>query len=283
MKLLCAFVAMGLLFALYDEGMAQSPLDEITSLAANSKCAAYNWKDRGVAPKAYMRGMALVFAKAVCEPARSDVKIVSEARGTPGTNADQTDALTWYDKKFTALNMPNDHSAVDTLRHAYVLLIGLGMSESSGKHCTGRDLSADFNGADSAEAGLFQTSWGVHKHSQALTELTDQYTADRSKCLLGVFKQGVQCACCDAINWGDARHPEDKEGMRWQRLTKTCPVFAAEYAAVVLRVSGGAKGEFGPFQRGETEVRPECDSMLTQVQKVTQMKPAICAALKALK
>ena len=67
--------------------------------------------------------------------------------------------------------MPNDKDGIDTLRHTYALMIGLGMRESSGAFCTGRDTSQNFNQADSAEAGLFQTSFGVSKVDKTLIEL----------------------------------------------------------------------------------------------------------------
>ena len=35
--------------------------------------------------------------------------------------------------------MRNDVSGIDTLRHLFVLMIGLGMRELSGRYCEGRD------------------------------------------------------------------------------------------------------------------------------------------------
>lgn len=267
---------------------AQSPLDALSDLAAKSSCAAYEWKhDQGVLeePKSYIRGMALVYAKAVCEMERSDVRVVSAARGAPGTAAEEYDALTWYESKFKDLDMPNDKTGIDTLRHTYTLLIGLGMLESSGRYCLGRDLSQDFNWADGAEAGPFQTSWGVHEKHAVLDELTARYTgynenSRKAKCLLGTFRQKVHCSDVDRISWGDGRLKQDKPGMQWQRLTKTCPAFAAEYAAVVVRVSGGSKGEFGPLRSQNAEVRSECDDMLKEIQRRAQANPAICDAFK---
>ena len=89
----------------------QSPLDQTGAIAAGSKCASVSH-----APKAYMRGIALVFAKTVCQPERADVKIVSAAKGAPGTGSDRTDALTWYDSKFHKLGMSNAQDGVGTLR-----------------------------------------------------------------------------------------------------------------------------------------------------------------------
>src|SRR5215510_10940482 len=269
-----AAAAWMLLLSLYGYATAQSPLDEIGSLVAHSKCAAIHWKDRGVAPQAYIRGLALVFARAVCQSDRSDVKVVSGARGNPGTSADLTDALTWYDAQFFELGMPNDQEGIDTLRHTYALMIGLGMQETSGKYCSGRDKSADFSTADSAEAGVFQTSWGVHKANDTLGGLFGWYSANRDGCLLEVFRQNVQCTAWDAKTWGEGK------GADWQKLTKACPAFATEYAAVVVRASGGAKGEFGPVRKRQVELQTACDAMLSQVQALTRSKPEMCAALK---
>lgn len=251
-----------------------SPLDQIAQIAADSNCAATNWEDRGVAKKAYFRGMALVFAKAICQPDRPDVKIVGAARGTPGTTSDRTDGLTWYDAKFQSLGMSNANDGVDTLRHAYALLIGLGMRESSGKYCVGRDRSADFSSADSAEAGLFQTSWGAHIASTAMSDLFSKYKSDQKGCFFEVFSNHVACSAWDAKTWGSGT------GADWQRLTKSCPGFAAEYAAVLLRTSGGKKGEFGPIRTRKAQVLRECDSMLSQIQALIAAKPQLCDALK---
>ncbi len=252
---------------------APSAADQIAAIAADSSCARINWPGRGFAPKAYMRGMALVFARAVCQAERADVRVVSAARATPGPETNKTDALTWYDAQYAALGMSNATDGVDTLRHAYTLLIGLGMRESSGQHCVGRDRSADFTAADSAEAGLFQTSFGARNRHATMAALYEKYKADQSACLLDTFKRGVSCPAEDAENFGTG------EGNRWQQLTKTCPAFATEYAAVLFRVHGGRKGEFGPLRNRAAQVRPVCDAMLKQVQDLVRLNPQMCSAL----
>jgi hypothetical protein len=54
------------------------------------------------------------------------------------------------------LGMDNSADGVDTLRHLFALQLGLGMRESSGQYCCGRDMSADNVSAETCEAGLFQ-------------------------------------------------------------------------------------------------------------------------------
>lgn len=50
-------------------------------------------------------------------------------------------------------------------------------------------------------------------------------------------------------------------------------------AAVLLRTTGGTKGEFGPIRRKQVELRPECDGMLLEVQKFVQSNPVVCSLL----
>lgn len=261
----------------YGSGLASaqtpSPVEQISSIAADSACARVEWKNRGVAPRAYMRGMALVFARAVCQQGRDDVKVVSAARTPSSPDALKTDALTWYDQTFAALGMNNGAAGVDTLRRAYTLMIGLGMRESSGQYCVGRDRSADFTSAESAEAGLFQTSYGARTKHPAMEALYAKYKADQGACLLDTFKNRVSCPAKDAENFGQG------EGRAWQELTKRCPAFSAEYAAVLIRVHGGSKGEFGPLRNRAAQVLPVCNTMLKRVQDYVQSNPQVCSGL----
>ena len=214
--------------------------------------------------------MALVYGRAYCNQARSDVVVVSKAK----TTDDVHDALAWYSAIFANLGMKNDVAGVDTLRHAYTLLIGLGMRESSGEHCCGRDGSADNVASDTCEAGAWQTSYNSHSFSMELSKLFDKYKADSSGCRLDVFEEGVTCNAANWKNWGTGA-----DGLEFQQLTKKCPAFAAEYTAVMLRVSGGSKGHYGPLRRREAEVRPECDTMYKNVQALIDKNPAACGAL----
>lgn len=248
---------------------------QIETIAASSSCAKTQWKDRGLARPGYFKGMAVVFAKSLCEMQRDDVRIVS-ARPLDGEEANKKDALAWYATVFDNASMKNDRAGPDTLRHAYTLLIGLGMRESSGKHCVGRDRSANFSSADSAEAGLFQTSWGGRRSSPVLSELFEKYRANPTGCLLNTFSQNVRCSEWDARTWGTGT------GAQWQELTKSCPAFATEYAAVMLRTSGGSRGEFGPLRNRAAELTPACDAMLAKVQAVVEQNAKACDQLRTI-
>lgn len=250
-------------------------------MASKSKCAAHSWSfNRGIAPKSYIEGVALVFARAVCQPERSDVRVVSASMDK---TARPNDALVVYAEDFEAAGMPNGKAGVDALRHSYALLIGLGMMESSGKYCEGRDVSECFTTADDAESGLFQTSFGAHTHSPAMDDLFKAYGADQSHCMLDLFKDLLKCRIvgshnpkCPSVN---SDVTGTGPGADWQKLTKSCPAFATEYAAVVLRTNGGQHGEFNPIRKKQAELRPECDSMLQSVQSFVQQHPEVCSAL----
>ena len=243
------------------------PLEPITRIAAASAIARYVWKDRGVAPAGYIKGMALVYARVYCKLRSGDAAALEMARArTADTNRD---ALAWCNDIFSAAGMNNDVPGVDTLRHLFVLLIGLGMRESSGKYCEGRDRSARNTTADTAEAGLFQTSFNARTASPLLPMLFAQYSAHPSG-FLEIFREHVRCSAPDLENFGLG------DGREFQRLSKQCPAFAAEFAAVALR---HIRTHWGPINRKAAEVRPECDALLRQVQALVDASPGICAAL----
>jgi hypothetical protein len=136
-----------------------APFDQILHIAEQSPIVSFRWKDRGVAPRGYIKGMSLVYARVYCKVKGGDLGALEMAKTESG-NPDR-DALTWYAATFADLGMDNHAAGPDTLRHLFVLLIGLGMRESSGRHCEGRDRSASNVTADTAEAGLFQTSFNA--------------------------------------------------------------------------------------------------------------------------
>src|SRR5262245_26530356 len=133
-------------------------IGELQKIASESKCITHQWKNkRGVAPSSYIKGMGLVYARALCNRNSEDVAIASVP---VDVSEKEKDALAAYEEEFKNTGMPND-TPVNILRHNYALLIGLGMMESSGKYCEGRDVSQCFVKAENAEAGLFQTSFGA--------------------------------------------------------------------------------------------------------------------------
>lgn len=254
---------------------------KIRSDAGTSACARYEWLHRRLlAPRSYIEGMAVSFARAVCHPDRDGFKTASAAADL---SRDSNDALYVYDAKFRSLGMRNDVSGPDVLRHSYTLLLGLGMMESSGKFCEGRDVSQCFIKAENAEAGLFQTSYGAKRVSPALPALFEAYSRNRKDCMPETFSGRFSCPIRKSKNKKCPMETSDiagtGPGADWQRLTKSCPGFAVDYGVVVLRKNGGPNGEFNPIRKGQAEVRPECDRMFKAVADFVQNNPAVCSSL----
>lgn len=239
----------------------------ITAIAASSVVAKYNWKDRGKAKIGYMKGMALVFARVYCKLKAGVPAAVEMAKANTGVG--KKDALAWYDPEFQALGMDNSKSGPDTLRHLFTLLLGLGMRESSGRYCEGRDQSASNTTAETAEAGLFQTSYNARNASPLLPALFADYSANPSG-FVDVFKEGVVCKPKDWENFGTG------PGRDFQELSKTCPAFAAEFAAVGLR---NVRGHWGPIKNKHAEVLQISDTMFRDVQNLMDSQPQLCAAV----
>jgi len=198
-----------------------------------------------------------MFAVAQRKLAQGDPAAVEMSRAASSDS--HRDALAHYASRFAALGMRNDVSGIDTLRHLFVLMIGLGMRESSGRYCEGRDRSASNTSADSAEAGLFQMSWDAHGASRQIPRLLDEYQANGGGGYREIFCEGVTPHRGDLDNCGSGT------GLRFQQLCKDCPGFAVETAAVGLR---NLRTHWGPINRREAELRQEADDMLQQVQRL---------------
>lgn len=244
------------------------PIARITRIAADSAIARFGWADRGRAPIGYIKGMALTYARVHCNLLTGDAFAADMARADSGDGG--RDALAWYHDVFAAAGMHNGSDGADTLRHLFVLLVGLGMRESSGRHCEGRDVSAANTTAETAEAGLFQTSFNARTASPLLPQLFARYRQNPSG-FLDVFAEGVTCSAADLQNFGAG------DGREFQQLSKDCPAFAAEFTAVALR---HIRTHWGPITRRAAQVRPECDEMLRAVQEVVDTTPGIEAALR---
>jgi hypothetical protein len=255
---------------------AAGVVDQITTLAAQSRIAQYKWLDnsgnRGKAPMAYFKGMAVVYARVYCKFKAGDPAAVDMARKK--TDDAAHDALALYDPAFAQLGLSNDSDGVDTLRHLFVLLTGLGVRESSGYHCRGRYMGQDFSHADDAEAGLFQTAYSLrNKYPSILNPLIQHYT-DNPSGFVEIFSAGITCGAQDWKNWGDP----SEAGYKLQQLTKTCPAFAAEYAAVGMRHS---LRSWGPLKSSDPlkkpEIVPDCDTLYTGVEAIMESAPGLCS------
>jgi hypothetical protein len=227
----------------------------IAKLAQNSELASHEWSGRGKAPMGYVKGLAVMFAVCQRKLSVSDPIAVAMAKAMkPG--ADHTDALAWYSEQFSSAGMSNDVDGIDTLRHLFVLMYGLGMRESSGKYCEGRDRSASNTTADTAEAGVFQMSYDAHVATPFIDQLLDAYLSMGGG-YRSIFAEGVRCTDTDLANYGSGR------GLEFQKACKEMPGFAVEAAAVGLRF---IRRHWGPINRKEAELVKSADDLLKLVQ-----------------
>ncbi|MGY4305161.1 hypothetical protein ACVIJ6_002404 [Bradyrhizobium sp. USDA 4369] len=245
---------------------SQGPIAAITAIAMRSRSARLSWRDRGIAPVGYIKGMAVVFARVSLKLKIGDPAAIDMAKANSGDAA--RDALAWYDDVFRAAGMDNSKGGLDTLRHLFVLLIGLGMRESIGRYCEGRDRAANSTD-EQAEAGLFSSSLATQNASPLLTPLFQQYLA-RPSGFSEIFREGVTCTSSNMENFGNGA------GKEFQKLSKERPAFAVEHAGVVLR---NARRAYGPINQKKVEVRTECNAMLQRVQSFLETQQELFAEL----
>jgi len=237
---------------------------DVKNIAKTSKIAKFSWPDRGVAPTGYVEGMALSFAQDVVRLKANHPTVVEMAKAR--TNSDK-DALNVYKDEYHQLGMWNEHSGIDTLRHLYVMMLSSGMLESSGEHCCGRDQSASNVSSDTAEAGLFQTSYNAHSASDPeFDDVMDEFMANHATCYLDDFAQGVSCSESDWECYGSGR------GFQFQQLCKNCPMFAVETHGLTLR---NLCNHYGPCNRGEYVLKTDADSMFHDVQGYIEGQPVV--------
>jgi uncharacterized protein (TIGR02594 family) len=246
--------------------LSADTINRLVQLAGSSDLARCSWSGRGAAPPGYIKGMAVAYANVYAKWKKGDTAAAVMAAPNSGDSA--RDALAWYDAQFAALglsNGPDDAKNGDVLRHLFVLLTGLGMRESSGRCCEGRDLSASNTTADTAEAGLFQQSWNSRFASSELPKLFAEYSANPQG-FYAIFSDGVTPHAGDLDDFGSG------DGAAFQALCKSCPAFAVEAAAVGLRT---IRTHWGPINRQEAELRSEADHLFQQVQGIVDAALAV--------
>jgi peptidoglycan hydrolase-like protein with peptidoglycan-binding domain len=238
------------------DGLPPAQVSAIVKIAENSLIADYSWKDRGKAPSGYIAGVALSFALAATKLLEGAPAAIAAAQAD--RNQPDYDALSWYRSKFESMDMDNSQDGIDTLRHLFVMILGLGMRESSGRYCEGRDMSADNVSADTAEAGLFQTSWNIRSCSQYISPLLGRYWANPNG-FLTQFKKGVTIKENELGNYGSGA------GAQYQFLSKYAPAFHVFVTAIGMRF---LRQHWGPINRSEVEIKADADHMLLDVQDI---------------
>lgn len=238
---------------------------EIEDAALASDVADLDWDDRGVAPDGFVLGMAHAYVTVVQKFERGDGSAHEMAKAATGSSSD--DALVYYRDTMQALGMDCSRTGRRTLRYVAVFLMGLGMRESSGQHCCGRDTSAgeSSQSSDTCEAGAWQTS---HNYAVCCTdadELLEEYRPGLGEgpsppqCALSAFQKGVSCDAGDWENVGSGI------GRDFQALSKECPQFAFESAAIGIR---NIRAHWGPIGRREVQISPEADAMFAEIDAI---------------
>lgn len=240
--------------------LRQQTVDAIIATAAVSDLARHKWSN-GMAPRGYTKGMAVMFGVAYAKLLAKDSAALAMAAQPPASGKD---AMALYADKFSAAGMNFfRNGGVDTLRALFILQTGLGLRESSGRYCEGRDQSVTNVEADTAEAGLFQQSWDSHTASSEIPKLFAAYSAG-VRSFIEIFREGVTPTSRDLENFGAG------QGAAFQALAKACPAFAVEAAAVGLRV---LRTHWGPIIREEAEIVPAADILFRQVQSIVDAQP----------
>jgi uncharacterized protein (TIGR02594 family) len=219
----------------------------VRRIASESTIASYSWRDRGQAPRGYTQGMALSFAQ---DYLRLIVKHPAVMKFTRARTNSDKDALNLYAQDYRRIGAAsNEQGGLNVLINLYALMLGSGMRETSGEHCCGRDQSASNVSSDTAEAGLFQTSYNAAGASNPeFDDVMDEFTREHGYCYLETFADGVSCSESDWECYGSGR------GFQFQQLCKNCPMFAVETHALTLR---SLCNHYGPIVRHEVELKSE--------------------------
>jgi peptidoglycan hydrolase-like protein with peptidoglycan-binding domain len=232
--------------------LTEKHIAEVIAIAEDSALMDYPWNDRGVTPPGYLPGMCLCYANLlVAQPDCIDVMSMADAGKT------DIDALAWYHDEFKALGMKNDVAGTNTLRHLFVLMIGLGVRESSGKCYEGRDLSASNVESDTCEAGLFQTSWNIRSAHGDIPLLLDEFWEE--PCGFEQFRKDLWPTANNLSCYGTG------DGARYQWLARFAPLFTVMVTAIGLRTR---RQHWGPVNRKEIEILKTTDALLKQIESI---------------
>jgi hypothetical protein len=235
--------------------LSEQEQDDIREIARTSGISKYSWDDRGKGPIGYYEGMALAYAVTYLQ-LKDDVSWAVDMARANTHNADK-DVLSWYAGFFEDADMDNSESGPDTMRHLWALMLGLGMRESSGRHCEGRDMSATNVQSDTCEAGLFQQSYNSSSATDEIDKLMAHFDRDNADCYMQTFAQAVSCTSSEWSCYGSG------DGYRFQEMCKSCPTFCAQACAVGLRV---IRQHWGPIGRYEVELKEGADHMFKAIE-----------------
>jgi hypothetical protein len=247
----------------------------IFELVEASGLVNFSWKERGPAPKGYLKGMALTYARVYChytiQPGESedfrDRFAVKMTKGVAPGASTVTDAVAKYKNKFMEFGADVKIDGVHVLRALFTILFSLGMRESGGKYCAGWDTSKTAGPnpkaptATNSEAGLFQISYDIGVNAGDFRDLYERYKQRPDSGFLDVFSEGVTCNVPGRD--GGAIFGAGV-GREFQQFSKDCPAFTVELAALGLRTIAN---HWGPINVNTVEIRRECWSLMLEIEK----------------
>src|SRR5215475_2535584 len=240
------------------DGIPDGLAAEIDQAVRDSGIASFSWKDRGKAPLGYYRGICQSFALALTRMDAGDTLAVIMAKAKSGDP--NTDALTWYENELATCDLWCDEDGPDTLRALFVMMMGLGLRESTGDHWCGKDPSATNTSADTCEAGFAQTSWNIRSVATAdMNALLAEYEKD-PRGFLTQFADGTPSpSTADLAVYGSGA------GVQYQWLAKFSPAFHALVTGTGMR---RLRQHWGPINRREVQIVPAVNSLLEEVQRL---------------
>lgn len=246
----------------------QKTINDICDHAAVSDLAKVNWQGRGKAPIGFIKGLACTYGLCLQKLAAKDSAALAMVRIVDGEH----DVFDHYEGQLIAAGLETNAAPdVERLRALFVILTGLGMRESSGRYCCGRDTTAKIPpSSDTVEAGLFQQSWDSRRASPEIEKVFHNYNSSVPDAIDGIFKVGVTPQNRDLENVGRG------DGYTFQALCKAQPTFAVQVAAIGLRT---LYTHWGPIVRREAELRPEAVALFRQVEEIVgAVKPDVPVA-----
>jgi hypothetical protein len=240
----------------------ENPETAIIDIVDKTTIATTQWANRGKAVWGYYHGMALMFAALYTRLKKGDPIVEAMARPLA---INGPDALLKFDDYFKAIGLNNRTNEEDRLRHLFVLMIGLGVMESNGKYSEGIDITMNNEEGETTEAGLFQTSYNVRRSvgnqgQGLLAQIFAKYRAENPKGFVSYFAKGFEYSKTKDYGTGDV--------YAFQKLSKDCPAFAVEYAAIALRdvTNHWAPVKHKGDSKRELQIKIECNEVLRQVQ-----------------
>ena len=117
-------------------------------------------------------------------------------------------------------------------------------------------MSASNVSSDTAEAGMYQTSWNIRSCTPLIPPLLQRYWANPNG-FLKTFQKDIGPDSNDLGGYGSG------DGAKYQFLSKFAPAFHAFVTALGMRY---LRQHWGPINRSEVELRSEANAMLLEVQ-----------------